>query len=126
MSDEKAKKEQSLADQILAADDLPKEEIVIPEWGGKKKFLVIGLNGKERYNLVSQCADEDGDIDNQKMSALSIAKCLCDGDGQRIFSDGQAEQIMQKNGRVIERLLTVVNRINGFGRYQMEQAEKNS
>lgn len=101
-------------DQILAAQDLPRELVHVPEWGGD--VLLIGLSAAEADRLASEAAG-----DERLFSLRLLAASIVDESGQRLFDTEDLEGLRGKNNQVIIALLKSVNRLNGFG----ESAEKN-
>jgi hypothetical protein len=85
--------------QILAADDLPREAVAVPEWGGVTVW-VRTLTGTERDRFETQ--------------------------GARLFADGDAGALGKKSSKALDRLLEVAMRLSGIGAKQQEEAEKNS
>lgn len=98
--------------QILAADDLAREEIEVPEWGGT--VWVRMLTGAEMMTVLNSQADS--------YQANMLAACLCDESGARLFSAEEAGEAMGKSYEVLSRLLEAARRLNNFNR---EAAEKN-
>jgi hypothetical protein len=93
---------------ILAADDVRKEKIAVPEWKGDV-FLRV-LTGTDRDRFEESYAD-------QKMKAFRIRfllLALCDEDGVRLFSDDEADVLGKKSSVVINRLFEAGWKLNAF------------
>jgi len=93
---------------ILAADDVRKEKIAVPEWKGDV-FLRV-LTGTDRDRFEESYAD-------QKMKAFRIRfllLALCDEDGERLFSDDEADVLGKKSSVVINRLFEAGWKLNAF------------
>jgi len=93
---------------ILAADDVRKEKIAVPEWKGDV-FLRV-LTGTDRDRFEESYAD-------QKMKAFRIRfllLALCDEDGERLFSDDEADILGKKSSVVINRLFEAGWKLNAF------------
>jgi hypothetical protein len=93
---------------ILAADDVRKEKIAVPEWGGDV-FLRV-LTGTDRDRFEESYAD-------QKMKSFRIRfllLALCDEDGERLFSDDEADILGKKSSVVINRLFEAGWKLNAF------------
>jgi hypothetical protein len=93
---------------ILAADDVRKEKIAVPEWGGDV-FLRV-LTGTDRDRFEESYAD-------QKMKAFRIRfllLALCDEGGERLFSDDEADILGKKSSVVINRLFEAGWKLNAF------------
>jgi hypothetical protein len=93
---------------ILAADDVRKEKIAVPEWKGDV-FLRV-LTGTDRDRFEESYAD-------QKMKAFRIRfllLALCDEDGERLFNDDEADVLGKKSSVVINRLFEAGWKLNAF------------
>lgn len=114
--------------QILEADDLPREEVEVPEWGGsiwirtmtgvERDFFeqsVIGshLNGNNRQNLTN-------------VRARLVVLTAVDENGIRLFEEKDADELGKKSSAVLDRLFAVAQRLNGLSRDDIEELEKNS
>ena len=120
-----AKKTLTLAERILAKDDIPSKEISVPLWNNQK-LIVKGMTGKERFALIKKCADPDGEIDGEKMTALSLVQCVKNPEtGERVFSDAQAMSLMEKSVAALQDLINITNELNGLGDAATVEIEKN-
>jgi len=93
---------------ILAADDVRKEKVHVPEWKGDV-FLRV-LTGTDRDRFEESYAD-------QKMKAFRIRfllLALCDEDGERLFSDDESDILGKKSSVVINRLFETGWKLNAF------------
>ena len=71
-------------DQILAAEDLGKELVSVPEWGGHVYVKV--MNGAERDAWEASIVGATGSQRNlQNIRARLVALTACDGGGLRLF-----------------------------------------
>ena len=95
----------SLRDQILAASDIERRVVTVPEWGDAK-VEVRSPTGADRAAVVSiiNTADPDPTL---LYPALLIPSLYAPETGERLFSDDDAEALNAKNGIVLERLATV-------------------
>lgn len=115
---------------ILAAEDLPKEIVETPEWGGA--VYVRALTGTERDKFEGSLADQirpDGSVKKMDMTnirAKLVALTVVDEDGQRIFSDADVKALGGKSAAVLDRLFAVAQRLSGFSKEDVEELAKNS
>lgn len=84
-------------DQILAAPDLPYEDVDIPEWGGTVRLRA--LTGSE-VEAISQAAatDQVGTI------RRALGYCLVDENLVRLFSDEDLDALWEKNASILMKL----------------------
>ena len=115
-------------DQILAADDLPRETVAVPEWGGD--VIVRALTGQERdeYEVAMGRALNDADKGRGiNMRARLVAMALIDAEGNRLFNhESHVERLGRKSGRALDRVFEVAQRLSGLGRAAQETAAGNS
>lgn len=116
-------------DAILKAQDLRRELVDVPEWGGEVYVRGFTALEKEEVEMRSmQMVDiATGQIkDARQMAGLKawiVARCVVDSDGVRIFTDADMDGLQGKNAEVISRLADVAGRLSALG---VEEAEKNS
>jgi len=107
-------------DAILAADDLPRETVNIPEWGGE--VLVRTMSGKDRDAFEASLLEKDGRMENVR--ARLVALTLCDSQGDRLFDDSEIAALGRKSARALDRVFSVAQRLNGIGVDQVDAAKK--
>ena len=113
-------------DAILGADDLKVEVVAVPEWGGDVK--VRALRGSERDFYEQSLFTGEGE--NRKFTlanarAKLMVLCIVDDEGKRMFQDGEADLLGQRNAAVLDRLYDVAQRLSGIGGKALEDAVKN-
>lgn len=121
----------TLRDAILAAEDLPREEVSTPEWGpaGAPTVFVRGFTSKERddYEMSLTVPGPDGGrMPNPRIKNLRasfVVRVLVDENGERIFDDKDIDALAGKNAAVIDRLWDVGRRLSGM--QTEEEAEAN-
>jgi hypothetical protein len=95
-------------DQILAAQDLPFEDVEIPEWGGQVR--IRALTGREVEVLTrAQAKGEEVSI-----IKLALPLCLIDEDGNRLFTDEDMEALWEKNAAILLRLGVIALKISNL------------
>jgi hypothetical protein len=93
---------------ILAADDVRKEKIAVPEWGGDVFLRVLTGTDRDRF---------EESYSEQKMKAFRIRfliLALCDETGQRLFADDEGDVLGKKSSVVINRLFEAGWKLNAF------------
>lgn len=117
------------AEQILAANDRQYEDVEVPEWGGTVR--VVGMSGSDRnaYQASLVVIGSNGNVQRLNMAdqlAKLLARCLCDGAYNRLFSDKEIKDLGAKNGAVLERLSTIAQRLSGLRKEDVEAASGKS
>jgi hypothetical protein len=107
-------------EQILAAlPVLAREKITIKEWGGV--FYVREFTGAERD------AWEQAIVENRKNArAITVARCLVTGAGDRVFKDDDAESLAGQPARILTRIADKARELNKLGADDVEIEKGNS
>ncbi len=110
-------------DQILQCDDLPRERVSVPEWGGE--VLVRTMTGADRdafeASLVGRDGPKESRLDNVRARLVALA--LCGEDGERLFDDADVAALGAKSARALDRVFAVAQRLNGIGAEQVDAAK---
>ena len=91
-------------DQILAADDLPRVEVAVPEWKGS--VYVRALTGAERDQLERMITKDS--VSRAKIAAL----CVVSEAGDRLFTDKDVDKLAAKHGGALEKIVNAALRFN--------------
>lgn len=106
------------AQQILDADDLPCEDVEIPEWGGTVR--VRGMSGTDRDRFEAAMLSKDmrsvsKESALERYRARLAAACIVDENGQRMFrSDAEIKQLGEKSAQALQRVCDVASRLSGL------------
>lgn len=110
---------------ILKADDLRRELVKVPEWGGS--VWVRGLSGAEWDRYEAEGLDFSGKKAVPRLDHVRARLCalaLCDESGRRLLSDGDVQALSAKSAAPLDRVFEVARRLSGQA--GTEEAEKNS
>jgi len=111
-----AKSVKSVRELILSVNDLPRENVHVPEWD--VTLCVQGLTGKQREEFESAMLVRKGkryDVDMRDMRARLVALAVVDADtGERIFNDADIPKLSEKSGAALERIVSVAQRLSGL------------
>lgn len=102
------------ADDILAADDLERQLVEVPEWGGS--VFVRGLTGLERDSFEAGVVDQrnKGRLNLQNFRARLCALTMVGEQGERLFNEAQAEALGRKSAQALQRVFEVAQRLSGL------------
>lgn len=106
-------------EQIEAADDLPREEVPVPEWNGSVFIRLMTAGEHARLGVDFEAIPRD------ELMAYVLAKTLCDEAGRPLFDEGGVAVLSRKNKDVILRLYGVASRLNKMAAGDVEDAAKN-
>jgi len=106
---------------ILAADDIRRERVAVPEWGGD--VFVRTITGMERDAWERRKADETS-LPNLRGSLVAL--CCCNEAGGEIFKPSDAGAVGRKSAAALDRIVEVAMRLNGIGEEETKELAKNS
>lgn len=95
-----------LAVHALDEVDLPFKIVAIPEWGGE--VAIRAMTATDRKTLEAYTKKK---ALPENYTAKVLVRSIVDGDGNRIFSDDDADLLGQKSARVLYRLFEVARRL---------------
>lgn len=107
-------------DDILGADDLPTEDVPVPEWGGDVR--VRGLTGVERDRFEFGMAAVKDKPEEANFRAQIVGRCIVDEDGKRLFTDKELVKLGAKSGAALDRVFDVVRGLSGMGDKALKEA----
>lgn len=110
-------------EQILAAADLPRESVDVPEWGGT--VIVQTMTGADRDAFEASVITADGKPNLRNMRAKLVAACVVDESGHRLFTAADIEALGGKSASALERISRVAQRLNRMGDEQLEELKGN-
>ena len=114
-------------EQILSADDLPKEVCEIPEWGGSVYVKTLSARAKEEWEQAMYATKSDKRDDNiTNIRASLTALTCCDDDGVAIFTKADIEILNEKSSSALERVFNAACKLNRIGTNDVEELAKNS
>lgn len=114
-------------DSILAASDLPREAVTVPEWGGEVCVQTMTAGDRDAYETEVYEFDDEGKVRVKTMAdfrARLLLRCIVDENGKRLFSDDDLPLLSAKNPAALDRLNAVARRLNGMGGEAEARAEK--
>lgn len=118
----------SLRDDILAADDSEREEILIPKWTPEPLYVHV-MSGLDRDDFEASMIQQRGKSQVQNLSnvrAKLAVRTLKDKDGARIFQDADAQALGAKSGAELQRVFEVARKLNRLSNEDVEELAKNS
>ena len=104
---------------ILQMDDLPKEQLSVPEWGGD--LWVRTLTGTERDAFEQSMVQKKNKPNLNNVRARFAVLTICDEKGERLFTDNDAEALGKKSAAALDRVFEVAQRLNGFSDSDSEE-----
>lgn len=115
-------------DEIFGMDDIPVEEVVVPEWKNRK-VLVCGLTaaGKNAYQAsLVEIKGSSRRVRMENATAKLLVRTLVNRQRQPIFTEMDIERLGTKSASALERLAKVANRLSGMDEQENAEILKNS
>lgn len=103
-------------DEILGLDDLPVEDLWVPEWNTWIRIRAMDALTAQRYaDLLSDGAEDSVYV---KMATFSAV----DEQGELLFTTADLEALGRKNFAAVKRVAQAGMRLSGIGKVQQEAA----
>ena len=99
---------------ILAADDLPREIVSVPEWGGQVYVRTMIGTDRDAFEASLITRDSNTSSNDQRMHnvrARLVSLTLCSESGERLFQDGDIDALGRKSARALDRVFAVAQRL---------------
>lgn len=107
---------------IIGAQDIAKELVPVPEWGGD--IYVIALSERERDRLLKSLTKE-GKVSVDDIRSRWCAYCIVDESGQRLFiEEADIEALAAKSAIAIDRVFAAVERMNALSSKAVDELKK--
>ena len=113
-------------DAILAADDLPKEVVDVPEWGGQ--VTIRSMTGTERDDFEQSIFDANDKSKKKNMKNIRARLCaltMVDESGNRLFDVSDIEALGKKSSKALDRVFAVAQKLNGLSPTDVEEMAGN-
>jgi hypothetical protein len=114
-------------EEILQADDLPTEDVPVPEWGGTVR--VRTLKGVERDRFEDSITEQRGKqahVIAENLRAKLVALSIVDEQGRRLFDRADVRKLGEKSAKALDRVFDVAQRLSGISDDDVEELVKNS
>ena len=111
---------------ILQCDDLPKELVSVPEWGGD--VFVRTLSGTERDMFEQSMMEGKGknrEMNLKNIRARLAVLTICTEDGTRLFEAKDVDALGKKSAAALDRIFSVSQKLNGLSGEDVEELAGN-
>jgi hypothetical protein len=102
-------------DAILAAEDVKREPVHVPEWGGT--VLVQSMTGADRDDFEAEMEAQKGNdptANRRNFRAKIAARTVVDEQGNRLFSEADIKALGKKNSWALTRIAIVAARLSAL------------
>lgn len=111
-----------LRQTILAADDLPREPVEVPEWDVTVHLRGLTAEQSERFARRIRDANENGGAPEHMMAELLVRMIEDPETGERVFGDDDVEALSAKSGKALSRMFRLAQPLAGLT--DLEDAKK--
>ncbi len=119
------------ASDILTADDMTRERVEVPEWGGH--LFIRMITAEERDAFEASCFEQRGrgrkrttEFNQKNLRARLVVLTAVDADGNRLFSEDQVNALGLKSAAALDRCYEKAQELNKFSDDDIEALEGNS
>ena len=115
------------ARDILRADDMTRERVEVPEWGGFVWVSMMTAEGKDLYeSLLFDFIDgKPKPREGGSIRAKLVAATVTDDDGTLLFTADQVDELAKKSAAAIDRVFKVASRLNAVDEADEKELAKN-
>lgn len=112
-------------EQIQVVDDLRSRivQVDVPEWGGSVNIRPMDVRELDEYSNDAMRSKATGMRD---FRTRLVAYCLCDEQGNRLFTEKDIDALAGKSGTVMDRLYRACDELNDIGPKKIEDIAGNS
>lgn len=103
---------------ILAAKDLKLKKVDVPEWGGFVYVKSMTSKHRDKFELLVTGKNLEG------IRAILIAWCVCDQDGNNLFTDQDVDELNEKSASATQRIFDICYQMANFSESDMEELQK--
>lgn len=111
---------------IMAAQDLPVEELEVPEWGCWVRIKT--LTAAERDNFEAEIVQRNGRdtrMNLRNMRAKLVAATVVDEEGRPLFTLADVEALGQKSAKALDRIFTKAQELAGLREADVKELAEN-
>lgn len=113
--------------EVVAIDDLPVEEVLIPEWGEDCGVLIRHLSADEKARIEKTYAKKKAGDDPASFYSLLLKLAMVNEDKSPYFQDDNAARFfLKKNGGAIQRIVNAITKAARWNKEDLEDLGKNS
>lgn len=114
----------SIRQKILAARPRALEPLEVPEWDTTVWIKELTLKERDVFEKQQIIRGEDGSMsmDTMGLKARLIILCVCDEDGNQVFSQEDEVAVNELGAAVMEKVFSACQRVNKMRKQDTEEA----
>lgn len=115
----------SLRDRILAADDIGRRTVEVPEWDAEVE--VRTMTAAARSAMLKRCTDQAGNLDTEKLYVLLVISSTFDPEtGDKLFTESDTGPLGEKSAAAVETVARAVMEMSGMTPGEVDEEGKDS
>lgn len=112
-------------EEILATDDLKREDVPIPEWDTFVTVQELTATARDEYeSSIVQIVGDETRVDSRNLRAKLVAISCVDENGEPLWTPDQVAAIGLKSATAIDRIVDVAKRLSGIGESELAEVGK--
>ena len=114
-------------DDILKVNDLNYQDVEVPEWGGTVRIRLMTGSERDAYEAsLYEFKGTEVKLNRDDMRCKLLARTLVDEKNERLFTDSEIKTLGKKSSKVIDKLFTIAQAMNGLTQDEKDKLQKNS
>lgn len=101
-------------DQILTTEDLPFEDVEVPEWGGTVRVRTLTGTDRDQFEGSMRPDKKGAKPKADNVRAGLCAASIIDETGQRLFTPDDVSKLGMKSAKALDRVFDVAARLSGL------------
>ena len=110
-------------DAILSSDDLKKEVVSVPEWGGE--VVIATMTGSARDAWEQSLISSKKSVSLENIRARLVAATAIDEKGNLLFGEKDVEALGKKSAAALDRCVKAAQKLNRLTEDELEDLSKN-
>lgn len=110
-------------EQILAADDLKREEVDTPEWGGSVLIRMMDEVAGQEFELFCYNDGKGQNLEGMRLKMCLL--CMINEDGSKMFSEDDIALLAAKSHAEIVKVSEAALRLNRLTKEELGALEGN-
>lgn len=111
---------------ILAAQDLPVEELEVPEWGCWVRIKTLTAAERDAFEAeIVQRNGRDTRMNLRNMRAKLVAATVVDEENRQLFTLGDVEALGQKSAKALDRIFAKAQELAGLREADVKELAEN-
>lgn len=109
-------------DDILKSNSLDIDSVDVPEFGGEVFIRIMTGAERDKWEISATASVRS---ENVNVRAILCAMTICDKNGERLFTDHEAEALGKKSAIALDKIFQASRRLNKLTDQDLQELEKN-